>query len=89
MTDDLIARFKRYADARCVFSDDFKEAADALEAKDALIADWEFRHGNLSRHIDVLIDLIERQAARIAELEAQVAELEAEKQAFKDGNKYD
>lgn len=43
---------------------------DYMHKQDALIVDWEFRHGNLSRHIDVLIDLIEKQAARIAVLEA-------------------
>ena len=42
---------------------------DHMHKQDALIVDWEFRHGNLSRHIDVLVDLIERQAARIAALE--------------------
>ncbi len=41
MNDDLIARFKRYANAKCVFSDDFRDAVYALEAKDARIASLE------------------------------------------------
>ena len=48
---------------------------DHMHKQEALIADWEFRHGNLSRHIEVLIDTLERQATRIAALEAENDEL--------------
>ena len=47
-----------------------KKQDERLAKKDAMIADWEFRHGNLSRHVDVLIDTLEIQSVRIAELEA-------------------
>ena len=47
-----------------------KKQDERLAKKDAMISDWEFRHGNLSRHVDVLIDTLEIQSVRIAELEA-------------------
>ena len=102
MSDDLIARL-RHGSVCVEIEDDrtMNEAADALEAKDRLIADLEadcaiLRAANFGQsqtidgyaaRIAILEAALEDRHRHHLELELRCRDLEAEKQAFKDGNK--